>query len=81
MEAAKAELVRSLALDPNLSEAHYTLGIIHWQSGEFEQAAKEMRFAIALSPDYSEAYFKLGTNFTNYKYPPGYVDWILILAL
>jgi Flp pilus assembly protein TadD len=44
-----------------VSPPHYTLGIIYWQSGEFELAARAMSAAIAASPDYGEAYFMLGT--------------------
>lgn len=37
------------------------IGIACWQSGEFDEAAKEMRAAIAIRGDYAEAYFMLGT--------------------
>ena len=52
---------QAIALDPRLAEAHYTLGIIYWQSGDFDAAAKEMAAAAEISPDYAEAQFMLGT--------------------
>ena len=36
IEGAKAELRRALAIDPQLAEAHYMIGIACWQSGDFE---------------------------------------------
>ena len=48
-------------LDPCLEEAHYTLGVIYWQSGDFEQAAREMQAAIAIRPDDPDAYLMLAS--------------------
>jgi Flp pilus assembly protein TadD len=50
-----------LAPDKTLSDAPYTLGVIAWQTGEFEDAAREMQAAIDLNPVYGEAYLMLGT--------------------
>ena len=47
-------------VDPGIPEAHYTLGLVYWQAGDFDQTAVEMRLAIALRPDYAEAYVTLG---------------------
>jgi Tfp pilus assembly protein PilF len=61
LEAAKVELKRTIELDPKLAEAHYTLGVTDWQTGDFAAAENEMRAALALRPDYAEAYYMLGT--------------------
>ncbi len=44
-----------------LAEAHYTLGLVDWQEGEFTATIHEMRAAIAAKPNYAEAYYLLGT--------------------
>jgi tetratricopeptide (TPR) repeat protein len=48
-------------LQPDLADAHYTLGILYWQRGEFDQADEELQKAIQSKPDYAEAYYTLGT--------------------
>lgn len=47
------------------------IGIACWQTGEFVQAATEMRAAIGLRPDYAEAYFMLGTALKQAGDSPG----------
>ena len=34
LDASRAELQQAITLDPRMAEAHYTLGIIFWQTGE-----------------------------------------------
>jgi Flp pilus assembly protein TadD len=53
--------MRQIRLDPNLAEAHYTLGIVAWQTGDLAETAKRMRAATALRPAYAEAQYMLGT--------------------
>jgi protein O-GlcNAc transferase len=48
-------------LQPGLADAHYTLGILYWQRGEFDQATTEMKKALESKPDYAEAHYTLGT--------------------
>jgi tetratricopeptide (TPR) repeat protein len=61
MSGAIAELKRATALDPNLEDAYYTLGVTLWQTGEFPEAAEALRSAIRIKSDYAEAYYTLGT--------------------
>ena len=58
---AIAEFGRALELDPNLADAHYTLGVTLWQQGNFPQAATQLQAAIAANPGYAEAHYTLGT--------------------
>jgi adenylate cyclase len=48
-------VMRALALDPNLAEAHSSLGDILWDSRAIREAEKEFQRALALNPSYSHA--------------------------
>ncbi len=48
-------------MQPDLADAHYTLGILYWQRGEFDKATEEMQSALRSKPDYAEAHYTLGT--------------------
>jgi tetratricopeptide (TPR) repeat protein len=50
-------------LQPDLADAHYTLGILFWQRGEFDKATEELQKAIQNKPSYAEAHYTLGTIF------------------
>lgn len=47
--------VRALALDPNLSEAHYLLGLVRQQDGRTDSALASFRSALKISPRFAEA--------------------------
>ena len=53
---AKAAVLRALERDPELAEAHATLGLIHQQAYEWREAEPEYQRAIALKPNYATAY-------------------------
>jgi len=61
---ARAALQHALELDPNLAQAHATLGLLKsqcewdWPGGE-----KEFRKAIELQPNYAEAHHWAGLNY------------------
>jgi tetratricopeptide (TPR) repeat protein len=64
------EWKEAIRLDPKLADAHYSLGITLWQSGDFPAAAEQLRAAIQIQPDYAEAYYTLGTVLKQMeKYP------------
>lgn len=54
------ELRRAIEIEPR-PEAHYTLGVIHWQQGDLDRAAGALRAAIAAEPRYADAHYTLGT--------------------
>jgi tetratricopeptide (TPR) repeat protein len=60
-EAAEAELRKATALDPRLPEAHFTLGVVLWQTGRTAEAVPSFQAAIAARADYAEAHYMLGT--------------------
>jgi TolB-like protein len=61
---AKAALERALQLDPNLAEAHATLGLLKSQcEWDFRGGEAEFRRAIDLQPTYAEAHHWAGLNY------------------
>ena len=69
LEAAQAKPDRSvaaltpiLAADPNLYQAHYTLGLALAQTGKYAEAAKHLHKAIELQPDAAWAHYAIGAS-------------------
>ncbi len=52
---AGEKFVQALALDPNLAEAHYLLGLVRQQSGRVDSALASFRSALRINPRYAEA--------------------------
>jgi adenylate cyclase len=48
-------VARAIELDPNLAEAHQSLGLVLWRN-DLVAAEKEVRLAISLNPSYSQAH-------------------------
>jgi len=67
LPAAIAEWKEALRLDPNLADAHYSLGVTLWQSSDFAGAAEQLQAVIKIQPDYAEAYYTLGTVYKQMK--------------
>ncbi|MBM3853410.1 MAG: tetratricopeptide repeat protein [Verrucomicrobia bacterium] len=55
-----AEIDQALALEPDLAEAHASLGNIHWLSWRFADAERELRRALTLDPNTATAHLWLG---------------------
>jgi len=49
------KFVQALALDPNLAEAHYLLGLVRQQDGRAEAALQSFRAALKINPRYAAA--------------------------
>jgi tetratricopeptide (TPR) repeat protein len=49
------KIVQALALDPNLAEAHYLLGLVRHQDGRTEVALQAFRAALKINPRYADA--------------------------
>ena len=61
---AKAALQRALAIDPNLAQAHATLGLLKSQcEWDWRGAEREFRRAIELQPNYAEAHHWAGLDY------------------
>jgi tetratricopeptide (TPR) repeat protein len=63
LDKAVPEFQKAIAMQPDLADAHYTLGVLYWQQGEFDQASAELQKAIQGQPGYAEAHYTLGTVF------------------
>jgi adenylate cyclase len=48
---------RAIELDPNLADAHASLGLIHWDSREWIAAEREFKLAVSLNPSFSLAHY------------------------
>ena len=55
-QKAKEFVLKALQLDPDLAEAHASLGLILDAEYEFAQAENEYKMAIALNPSYANAH-------------------------
>jgi len=61
---ATAAVQRALELDPNLAQAHATLGLLKSQCNwDWRGAEQEFRRAIELQPNYAEAHHWAGLNY------------------
>lgn len=58
-------LLRSIALDGSLPEAHVQLGDLYSGEHEYEKAIPEYMQAIALNPNLSDAHYRLGTDYVH----------------
>jgi tetratricopeptide (TPR) repeat protein len=54
-EEAGEKFVQALALDPNLAEAHYLLGLVRQNDGRNEAALQSFRTAVKLNPRFGPA--------------------------
>jgi serine/threonine-protein kinase len=55
-----AEAEKTLALDPNLAEAHAMLAGAYWNEWKWEDAEREFKRAIELNPNYADAHHWYG---------------------
>lgn len=63
IEAARSELVKALAIDPDNVEAHRGLAEVHQAAGRFEASEASVRRALELRPADRELHDLLGTLF------------------
>jgi adenylate cyclase len=56
-ESAKRYTTRAIQLDPNLAEAHASLGSLLWDDLDYVGAEREFKAALSLNPSYSLGHF------------------------
>ncbi|NGP78006.1 tetratricopeptide repeat protein, partial [Balneolaceae bacterium YR4-1] len=65
-EISQVEAARqALKLNPELAEAHTSMGIFHLKNGNGPQAVRRLKKAIELKPSYWEAHHRIGVFYLN----------------
>ena len=59
-EKAANQFERTIALDPTLARAHFSLGAIYQEQNQLELAVQAMEACLRLDPKYYPAYYRLG---------------------
>jgi tetratricopeptide (TPR) repeat protein len=60
LSQAENECKQALAIDPQLPDAHYTIGLVYKEQGNIDKAIRAFEGTTKLEPKYSEAYSALG---------------------
>ncbi|HYB79696.1 MAG TPA: adenylate/guanylate cyclase domain-containing protein [Thermoplasmata archaeon] len=55
-ETTRRLVAQAIELDPNLAEAHTSLGLIQWEAYDYAGAEKQYQLSLALNPSYSAAH-------------------------
>jgi tetratricopeptide (TPR) repeat protein len=60
---------RAIVLDPNFARAHYQLGVLHAEHGDYNDAVREYEAAVRLAPDLKEAHYRLAGAYRHTGHP------------
>jgi tetratricopeptide (TPR) repeat protein len=63
--AVESLLLKSIALDGKLAEAHLQLGIFYAERREYPKSLPEYEKALALNPEYADAHYRLGQYYVH----------------
>ncbi|MFU8832045.1 MAG: winged helix-turn-helix domain-containing protein [Wenzhouxiangella sp.] len=74
LDQARAAIDRALELNPNLAEAHASLGLYHGTRRRMSEAVTALRRAIELRPGYAEAHNWLGWSLAVVGDGPGVME-------
>ncbi len=74
LDQARAAIDRALALNPDLAEAHASLGLYHGTRRQMSEAVTALRRAIELRPGYAEAHNWLGWSLAVVGDGPGVME-------
>jgi tetratricopeptide (TPR) repeat protein len=58
-------LHRAVSLDPKFPDAHFELGVLCAERGDYDDAIRQFQEAIGLKPDYAEAHYHLAQAFSH----------------
>ncbi len=56
---------RAIALDPTMAQAHFQLGVVLADSGDYSGAIAELQQALQLQPDSAESHYRLAQAFSH----------------
>jgi adenylate cyclase len=59
-KTARELTTRAIELDPNLAEAHASMGLLLWDDFDYAGAEEELKAALSLNPSYSLGHFWYG---------------------
>ncbi len=65
LKEVESLLLKSIALDGSVPEAHVQLGDLYSSEHDYERAIPEYVRAIALNPNLSDAHYRLGTDYVH----------------
>ena len=60
---AEKEFRRAIEIRPDMRTAHYMLGKLHYENGDFRQALESYQMALNIDADYPEAILNLGATY------------------
>jgi len=62
-DEAIAALERVVDIDPELDQAYYTIGLIHWEQDNAQQAVEDLQAAIRINPDVASYWYLLSASY------------------
>ena len=63
MDNAISAYKKALAIDPNLTKAHYNLGLAYCKKDKLDEAISEYKETLAIDPNFSNAHNNLGVAY------------------
>ena len=67
---------QAIALDPNLTKAHYNLGYVYYEQGKLEDAIAQLQQAIALDPNLAPAHYNLACIYSLKNEQTPAIEWL-----
>ncbi len=64
MQKVETLLLRSIALDDKLTDAHFQLGNLYADRHDYKQSVPQYLRVIELDPKFADAHYRLGTDYT-----------------
>jgi tetratricopeptide (TPR) repeat protein len=76
LDEALTDLSEAVRVAPDISDAHYNLGVLRAKRGQYEAAISEFTEAIRLNPNHALAYWARGATFQRHgQYEQALADY------
>ncbi len=69
IETAERESEQALKLNNQIPEAHFSLGVVHNETGQFERALQDFDEALKLNPRHAQAYRERASSYQRLNQP------------